>query len=372
MRKRLPIAAVAAALAAASAAPAFAATADQTHATVVSTASAMPGTRQLEVLDLTGNDLTNLALKPNVAQPFRVSVVDNAITDLSKAAPFSVTAVMNNLYQVSGTDPATGLPTYNWATKIPSSDVSMSFPNAGALSAYGVDVTDVPQVLLSGSVPGCSTLTGLLNMTLTSLASSFVSLCGIGGVLTSGPLAIPTGASALSTLKGAANGLASLTQLPYTLGGAAGGRFDLPDYTTGIGAGDASGGAAAGTPRTVLAATSATDLSGLISALGYNSSLPLVSADGTGAMTSVNNLLGALSNAGLTTLVSALAPLTADQIDAIFNSNSITKSLSTTLSTLTGESGIYNAFPSLKVTPSNTNQAAGTYSGTLTITMVQQ
>jgi len=366
MRKRLPITAAAVALVAATAAPAFAAAADQSHGTTVSTASVAPGTRQLQVLDLAGKDLTNLALQPGVAQPFRVSVVDNAITDLTSQAPFAVTAVMNNLYQANDQS------SYNWNTRIPSSDVTIAFPNAGALSAYDVDVTDAPQILLSGNVPSCSSLTTILNLDLLSLASLFKSLCGVGGVLIGGPLPIPANTPVTSTLKGAVQGLADLTQLPYSLGGAAGGKFDNADYTTGIGSADSSGGGAHGTPRTILTAGQPSSLTGLITALGYNTALPLVSADGTGAMTSITNLLGALSDAGFTSLVTALAPLSNDQIDAIFNSAGVLKTLNTTTGTLTGESGIYNAFPSLTVSPSNTSLPAGTYSGTLTITMVQQ
>jgi len=80
--------------------------------------------------------------------------------------------------------------------------------------------------------------------------------------------------------------------------------------------------------------------------------------------------LSATGNAALQNLVSALTPLsTSDQLAIL---NTLSGTLSTALANLSAESGTYNAFPSLKVTPSNPNQAAGTYSGTLTITMVQQ
>lgn len=365
MRKRLPIAVVTAGLAALTAVPALAAPADQTSGTVVSTDSVAAGTRQLEVLDLAGHDLTNLALKPGVAQSFRVSVVDDAISDLTKDRPFTVSAVMNNLYR------ATGANSYDYATTIPSSDVSIAFPQSGALSAFGVGLSDVPNVLLNGALPGCQSLTGILNLTLVDLTSLLQGLCGVGGVLTSGPLTLPSDLPVVSSLKGTLSGVADLGQLPFGLS-SAGGAFTDADYQHGIGVADTGGAGAAGTPRTILAATKATDLSGILAALGYPTNLPLVSETGAGAMTSLSSLLNALSLDGLTNLVSTLAPLSTDQLLTLFNNGTVTGALSTTLQTLTGESGTYNAFPSLTVTPSDPQQAAGTYSGTMTITMVQQ
>jgi len=376
MRKRLPIAAVAATIAAATTVPAMAAGYNQPSGTVVSTASQAAGTRQLEVLDLAGNSLTSLALKPGVPQSFRVAVVDNSINDLTQ--PFTVSAVMNNLYKVNGAS------SYDYSTMVPSGDVSVAFPASSPLSAFGVGLTDVPTALVSGTIPSCQSLesAGLLSINLTSLLTLSPTLCGTldpltnalsGGVLSSA-LALPSTVNVLSSVTGTVSNLADLSALPFSIGGAESGAFSLPDYTNGIGFGDpVASGKPAGTPRVLLTGHGASDLTNLLTQLGLSNGLPLVSADGTAAMTSLTALLSALSatgNAALQNLVSALTPLsTSDQLAIL---NTLSGTLSTALANLSAESGTYNAFPSLKVTPSNPNQAAGTYSGTLTITMVQQ
>lgn len=378
MRKRLPIAAVAAALTAATAVPAMAAGYDQPNGTTVSTASLAAGTRQLEVLDLAGNNLTNLALTPKVPQSFRVAVVDNAMNDLNQ--PFSVSAVMNNLYKV---DPqqASG---YDFSSMIPSGDVSIAFPASSPLSAFGVGLTDVPTAVVSGTIPNCQTLEsqGLLSIDLTTLLTKASQLCGAlnattgllsGGVLSS-DLTLPTNVSLLSNVTGTVSDLADLSALPFDITGAKGGIFDAADYGNGIGAKDpAASGKPAGTPYLVLSGHGTTSLTNLLTKIGLSTPAQLVSATGNGAMTSLNTLLSALTatqNSTLQNLVSALSPLS--QSDQLAILNQLKGTLSTTLDNLSGESGTYNAFPNLTVTPTDPNQAAGTYSGTLTITMVQQ
>jgi hypothetical protein len=116
------------------------------------------------------------------------------------------------------------------------------------------------------------------------------------------------------------------------------------------------------------------DVSNLTGKLGYPTNLPLVSPTGSGALTSLGNLLDGLTNSGNTTLqqLSTALQSLGSATTEVAILNNLAGTLNTTLQNLSAESGTYNAFPSLKVTPSNTNQAAGTYSGTMTITMVQQ
>ena len=114
-----------------------------------------------------------------------------------------------------------------------------------------------------------------------------------------------------------------------------------------------------------------TDLTNLLAALNLPSGLPLTSVDGTGAYTTVaafESALQATGNATLQTLVTDLAPLTGAQQAQVLNN--LTGTLSTTLANLSNELGTYNAFPTLTVSPPAGTPAA-TYSGTMTVTMIQ-
>jgi hypothetical protein len=377
MRKRLPIAAVAAALAAASAAPAFAAIGDNPHGTVVSTASVAPGSRQLQVLDMTGNDLTNLSLKPGVPQAFRVSVVDNQLASLVKQG-FTVSTVMNNLYQDNN-----GTPDYT--KKIPSSDVNLGL-SSDPLSALGVSVTNTPLVGITGQIDTCSNLEGLLTGVLSQpLALASPLLCGVGGVLLNGLNldSVLQGAGIASpltvggTVTKTASNLFDELSLPFDLNSIcyAGGKFTEANFANGIGQGDTQGALAAasgqatgdvGTSYTVLKGVPAVP-AGLLSQFG----LP---AQGTALtqLASVTAIETALYNTGVSTLQTLVKGLQAlDSAPQATILDDLTGTLSSTVATLSNETGVYNSFPNLQVDPSAA-PAPGTYSGTLTITMVQQ
>jgi hypothetical protein len=102
--RRAVVAAAVVGCVAAAAVPAFAATAPSPgltgspSSTVVSLSSTGVGGRQLSLLDLAGNPLTSVALRPGVPSPFRVKVSDTSVGQLDLGgASFSVSAVLNNL-----------------------------------------------------------------------------------------------------------------------------------------------------------------------------------------------------------------------------------------------------------------------------------
>lgn len=341
----------------AAAVPAFAGT------TVTLTAGT--GTRQLAVLDLTGNPLTNLTLKPGVPQPFRVRVTDSSVTNFTQN--FSVSAVMNNLYLEQGSG------SYNYSTKIPSSDLSISYPT-DPLSASGVSFADLPQVAVSGTLPTCATLVtaGILSSSEIAPGGDAVSLCTL--LDGTAPLAV-TGVNSLASPLATTvyPALTNLANLPFALSGNQSGAFTNADYQNGIGASDPAGGGAAGTALLMMQGVPGmtTALSNEVaSAIG---TLPatLTSATGSGSQTALNDLMSALSTSSTySSLASALSQLSASEEVGVLNY--LTGALvPPVLTNVLNETGTYNAFPELSVNPTG-SVPAGTYQGTLTITLVQQ
>ena len=336
--------------------------------TTVSTTTGGPGTRQLKVLDMAGGPLNALSLQPSVPQAFHVAVTDAAVGDLTNG--FTVSAVMNNLYGNSG-----ATTTHAAGTFVPSSAVSVNMPTTGALSVFGAGLDDLPNVLVAAgqSIPSCTTLatqTGLANIVTTATA-----LCGVAGPLVS-PLTLSSAVTAVSTITKSLSNISDLTKVPFALSDTVpvgGGAFTNADYTSGIGAADTTGasGAPGPTSYTLLKGVPVASLTNIINALGLPGSLPLTSVDGTGAYTTVaafESALQATGNATLQALVTDMAPLTGDQQAQVLNN--LTGTLSTTLSTLANELGTYNSFPTLTVAPP-AGTTADTYSGTMTVTMVQ-
>lgn len=341
----------------AAAAPAFAGT------TVTLTAGT--GTRQLAVLDLSGNALTTLAIKPGVAQPFRVRVTDTAVSDLT--TNFSVSAVMNNLYLQNGSS-------YNYATKIPSSDLSISYPT-DPLSASGVSLSDLPQVAVAGTLPTCATLVtaGVLSAAEITGTGDAVPLCTLLDATT--PLAVG-GVDSLATplAKTVVPALTNLADLPFQISGNQSGSFTNADYQNGIGASDTSGNGAAGTALMVMQGVPAMSpaLSNEVaSAIGSLSNIPLTSPPGgSAAQTSLNDLMSALSqSSAYSSLANSLAQVPASEAAGVLNYLTGTL-VPPAITNVLSETGTYNAFPELSVNPSAT-APAGTYQGTMTITLVQ-
>jgi hypothetical protein len=338
--------------------------------TTVTTTTGGPGTRQLKVLDLAGAPLSALSLQPSVPQAFHVAVSDAAVGDLTQG--FTVNAVMNNLYAANGGGYTT---THAAGTYVPSSAVTVNMPATGALSVFGAGLDALPDVVAAAgqTIPSCTTLatqTGLADILTTATA-----LCGLTGPLVN-PLTLSQAVTAVSSITKSLANIDDLTKVPFALSDTVpvgGGAFSNADYTSGIGAADTTGasGAPAPTSYTLLKGLPVASLTNIISALGLPSGLPLVSVDGTGAFTTVaafESALQATGDATLQALVTDLAPLTGDQQAQVLNN--LTGTLSTTLSNLSNELGTYNSFPTLTVAPPAGTPAA-TYSGTLTVTMVQ-
>ena len=343
--------------------PANAAT---SNGTTVAMAVANAGTRQLDVLDLSGNVLTTLPLVPGTPAPFRVRVTDDNISNLlAPNSGFSVSARMNNLYLKNGGS-------YDWNTKIPSSDVSMSYAT-NPLSAFGVSLDDVPQVAINGTLPNCTTLqlSGILSaLNLTTTAAPLCALLGVSGA------GLPLPAINVTSVLGATvNPLTSnLLDLPFQISGNEAGNFTNPDYASGIGANDPNKTGTAGTPRAVMqgvAGLTSTLQNEITSALG---TIPtaLTSAAGTNSLTQLSDLMTALSassNSTLQSLGGALSSLTATQQASILNLLSGAL-VAPGLGDLSNVAGTYNAFPLLTATAGDA--VTGTYEGTMTITLVQQ
>jgi hypothetical protein len=373
MRSRAKVTAgVAVAATIAVAGPAFASSptgSGSPSGTTVTTTTGGPGTRQLQVLDMSGTPLSNLSLQPSVPQAFHVAVTDAAVTDLANG--FTVSAVMNNLYGSSG-----ATTTHAAGTYVPSSAVTVNMPTSGALSVFGAGLDDLPGVVVAAgqSIPSCTSL-ATTDAILANIVTEAAALCGVGGPLLTS-LTLGTAVTAVSTVTKSLSGVADLTKVPFALSDTVpvgGGAFTDADYTSGIGAADTTGasGAPAPTSYTLLKGVPVSDLTNILSALGLPAGLPLVSTDGTGADTTVaafESALQATGDATLQTLVTDLAPLSgAEQVDLL---NHLTGTLSTTLANLSNEVGTYNSFPTLTVAPP-AGQPADTYSGTMTVTMVQ-
>ena len=306
MRLRTSIALAAAGLAVAG--PALAG--PNPSGTTVSLSAPSSGTRVLDVLDLAGNALTALPVTPNTPAPFRVRVTDAGINDLTTG--FTVNAVMNNLYKKNGGS-------YDWATKIPSSSVSVNY---NPITALGVSFSDLPIAQLTGAIPSCNSggtnlvslgILGLSDITGTGAAVPLCTLLSTTGITVSPSDAVNVATSLLTTVTPA---LSNILNLPFELSGNETGTFTNPDYSSGtIGFSDSGkpGSPSAATPRKVLQGVpgmTATLASEITSAIGSTAGLLPTSVTGSGAFTTLSDALNALStsaNATLQTLASDLS-----------------------------------------------------------------
>lgn len=330
------------------------------QSTTVSMFAAGLGSRQLDVLDLAGNPLTDLGLRPGAPAPFRVRVTDTGVGQLDQPrAGFTVQATLNNLYLDGKAD----------AGYIPSADVDLSFPAGGALSSFG-SVTALPRALLSGSLAACTApadVAGPLGLDLQQpqdllRATDVCSALSTGASLVDLPVAL------------AEQTLANLEDVPFGLAGQTGGPFTDADYLNGIGAGDARG-TGAGTPLSLLTGVPSTvSLQDELDALQTTlRGLPVVSATGAGALVSVSDVVGALlasADAGLAGLGKALGELTPTQVGGLLGGVTATVA-DLGLGDLVAATGTYNGVPVLTATPGTTPAVSGTYAGTMTVTLVQ-
>ncbi len=152
------------------------------------------------------------------------------------------------------------------------------------------------------------------------------------------------------------------------------GAYDQPDCTNGIAAGDGACTTAGATARSYLTASPATaldpDLKALLDA-SLPGATPVASADGSGALASaaaVVNALVASGDASVAALGQKLGTYAvADQVTLVNALLTATVSPAT-LGDVTGLAGLFTAYPMLELTAPEV--AAGTYSGTLTITLI--
>lgn len=360
------------------------AAAQQSEVTV--SADSQPGSRQFFVEDLTGTTLTALDLgTTGSGQPFQVRVADNGF--LSPSAPFTASAEMTHLYR-KGADG-----TLDYGTRVGSDKVGVSY--IGAPDVAGVSVGAIPTLGLTGALPTCDQLGVLLpaasplrggslfgslldplNILLASLGlgESAKPLCtALGGTSTT-PLPVDQADAVLVQLQEQLlqPALDLVGGLPLDVTGSTEtGTFDAPSFL-GAGAGDPAASTAAATKRKALGGNpnALFDLDGLLGPILDGQ--PLFGADG---LTEVTTVVGALQNSpdtGVAALGTALAGLSAaDQTGVLSGLTNATGPVATLLdAALSQISGTYRSFPRLDADLSNA--PAGDYTGTMTVTFVQQ
>lgn len=365
----------AALLAAAVPAAAVSATCTGSPATCVAgvpvSVTGLGGTRQFSVEDVKGDDLSALDLGTGGAQPFRTHVNDSAFTATTQQ--YSVSASMTNLYLRQGN-------AHDYAVKVPSSDVSIGF-GGNPLAGKGINVVDLPKLLVGGTLGSCGSLGSTLQAALGLSGAGIpldlsnlqlVQLCGLlAGVDTT------VSATVDGTLQSVTPTLTSLLDLPTPLSGALGGTFTNPSFAAGtVGAGDPAAGQTAATSVPLMSGGALALSAGLKTALtnALNTALaglPLVNATDTGTRTTIAALVGAMSSSSdqlTSTLGSVVSSLpVAKQVSVL---TTLASSLAApVLGDIASISGDYYAFPILKATP--TTPVAGTYDGTMVVTFVQ-
>lgn len=356
--------------------------------TLVSTSATDPG-RQLQVLDLQGDDLEELRLRNGIARPFEVRVLD---TDQDPGNDFTVDATMNNLHLVDGDG-------YS-SDNLSSEHVTLSFAtNPLAVSGLAVDLS--PDVFLSAEALSCDTVGGLLGLDLLSITALLTDpLCSLLADLHDLDLLSPLSDLLQADLEfdevevvGAIldaidlDGLA-LPALPLVPGTGTAGAFDTADCSTGIGADFA--GECDGTPPTVrqtLRGDAATeDLSSELEARLQEAidGLDLISVDGSGALASLDDVLTALNTSdvpltdgdgvSLDRTVAAFGQALGEYSEAdqllIIEDLLVAVLGELSLDDLLHLTGTYRSYPALTVDTA-TAPRGGEYEGTLTVTLVE-
>lgn len=354
--------------------------------TSVNIASTGAGTRQLEVLTLTGEPLSVLDMAPGAPSPFRVRVTDEGVGQLAaddgtifQNAGFTVQAVMNNLYPITTSHP-TGNPDAD--SFIPAEDIDITFGN-GALTSNGTVAALLDGALLGSltcdqieATLGVNILTLLTSLDLTEalLGDLLDGVCdALGSGLDLGVSGVPLSSSLEKVSE-------AVDALPFALGGQSPFSF-VADYESGVGAGDdvrvtrdADGRATGVTrePKTLLSAQpSETAGAGTLGDMATDASgLPLVS--GTAGLATLQDVVASLAAAGHGALAAALSDLAEhDLAKALQIVNLLDGVVSAVgLDDVTDVTGQYNSFPIMKIDPSGP-VADGTYSGTMTVTLIQ-
>jgi hypothetical protein len=371
--RRLCTSLVAAAAAVSLAAPALA---DNVSVTLTGTG----GTRQFSVEDLSGNPLTALDLGTGSSQPFKLHVADSSFLPAAGQSGYTVSATMSNLYLKKSDG------TYNYAVKVPSSELSIGFGN-NPLSVAGLSLVDLPRLSIGGTLAACASPLTALTSLATSLGLSLASL-STDAVTALTTLCTTIGASAApvsAVVDGALQNISnlvptSLLDAPTALSGAYGGSFSNPSYAAGtVGAGDTAGasGAPSATSLTLMQGTQSLTaaLASLISG-GLNTALnglPLVAGSGSAA-TTATAITTKLADAGTGTVAAALgqalqAMNAAQQLTAITTLLHLSAVATPLLGDIHAVTGNYYSVPVLTANPRT--PVAGTYGGTMTVTFVQ-
>ncbi len=355
------------------AAPAFAANVDVT-------VTGLGGTRQFSVEDLAGATLSALDLGTGQAKPFRTRVSDSGFLPLSALTDdYSVNATLSNLYL------KTGASTYNYAVKIPSSDLKIGF-GSNPLAGNAISLLDLPKLSLTGTLDSCATLPSTLQTAL-GLSSLGLPLSSSNTALAQlcATLVTPTTREVAATIDGVVQSLSpvisSVLDLPSALGGALGGTFTKPSFGAGtVGAGDTAGASGAPAATAVSLMTGTSNLSeGLVSSLttalnNALSGLPLVSTTVTETKSTIEGVIAGLNSSGANAVAGQLATVLSTLSDAnkatVINGLGLSATpLAPLLANIAGVTGSYFAFPVLSATPSA--PVPGTYGGTMTVTFVQ-
>lgn len=310
--------------------------------TVSLTTSAPSGGRTLVLQDTAGQALSALNLSSG-ATGFIAKVVDSNYANNG----FTVQATMSNLY---GFNTATN--TWNCAQKVPSSAVSLA-SSSGLLDVNGLLSSVTPNFVLNGD--------------LSTVLSSILGLLTSGTTVTNAPVTGLVQNLTQSNLTGGLTGdlvgstLSGLTGLPINLATGAGGAFTNPAADpTGANCG-VTGTNATNDP--IMNGTAnplglVSDVQALLNSLTNTLSSTLI----TGGFLDTNAVMNEVSSV-LSAPLSLLSPLT----------SSIEGTLTATLanvplvSSLTSQSGNYSATP--KMTVNTSGVPAGSYRGTLTVTL---
>lgn len=331
------------------------------------------GTRVLEVTDLAGSDLTGLALTPGRASAFRVAVRDTSALTVDPnfaLEGYDVESSLTNLYA------STGASTYDFTDSIPSGEVTLGSATSP------LDVQDMlaqldPDYLLDTTTAiTCDAIAAELGLNVVDILTT--PTCTLLATLTGSALTftdVPLAGSVLTDIDLASLAAAQLPLVP-TGGQDAGSKYTAPDCLNGIGALDVAGctSASSGTELTMLSATPATSITTQLDALLAGAvPVTLASLDGSGAKASLQDVLDALANSGISDVSSFATRLASDFTQAqqleVVNSLMAATLAPLGLDDIVGYGALAAGFPTLRVDPLTATD--GVYAGTLTVRLVE-
>ncbi len=335
------------------------------QASTTVTATVGESTRQLTVVDLLGAPLTDLTLTPGSPSPFQLRVSD---TGLGLSA-FSVNGTLNNLYRVEADT------SLDYTSLIPSSEVTLDYAS-DALNTLDNIATLSPDYLLSSIADiDCESVQTVLG--LTNLETLTDQLCllagGLGGVTPVDVTDVPLDGSAITDID-----LSSLVDslLPISLDTAdlTSGVFTDADCVNGLGSSDGGCGATGGTSHTMLrgqpvagALTGALDT--LLTAALPSGNIVGSVGDEVSTLTAVLSALQDSADTAISDLGQSLGEYAVADQEALVNTLFSVIPVDLDAASLLSTSGVYVSFPRLTVDP--TTSLAGSYTGTLTVTLVE-